>query len=700
MEKITNFIKNKGIGFYLVLVNILLAFILGIVFFATYATAMGNNAAGQLPELIGWFTFIGALVEIIALVLAKYKLVHILAMVAFGIALMKEVFLIPNLIADAVNKVAFQGGNLGVNLFYLISLLVIMISGCVVCFLGLYKKEAEEEAEKESLKPNKADTIKIGCSAAALVIMGIVAGVSLGNVANNPAFTPSKVVILDDIQKSFQDKVNKDYDFDPESVIWKEDTHPYRVATPQQIQNNVSGDFNRFNHHKVYEFEGKYTEAYQQNFNYSYSYLYLWEDGLFNGSANGSTVYGYWYNRTAEGDPCLVMKGSDGSEMVCEKASAGDKYYDYFTDLKTSLNGGRTFKMNGYLYTPAIGIYIDTGSKEEQTCEFLEDVKYSQWKVYEVRNDLRYGAVLNPGEITWSSIDNMKVGKQQITASWKEFDDQEEAFTATVDVTVGEDKGVYNFTYLDSVKRNYRYIDLFDETGITLKRTVGTGEDAVTKQMDLSKIEHVFDYANNKITFNLPNNTKQSFDVTYDLSEASNTIHTTIDEKDAEIVVTSPTTAKITSDGKTATVKIALTGTKGLATIELGEKVSGEDSLITALPKTFGMSEDENHVLTLASEKYFRSTSKMNSYSQSTDSFVIMGSDPSFVYVIWQFSYQGVHNEKLKLSYTMNANQTSITLNSVVDGVDTEGQWQWCNNKTLNNLTPCQASDLPFNYKE
>ena len=61
---------------------------------------------------------------------------------------------------------------------------------------------------------------------------------------------------------------------------------------------------------------------------YTYSYIYLWEDGLYNGSANGNTIYGYWYNRNAEGEPCLVMKATDGNDMVCE-ATKGDKYYDY-----------------------------------------------------------------------------------------------------------------------------------------------------------------------------------------------------------------------------------------------------------------------------------------------------------------------------------------------------------------------------------
>jgi hypothetical protein len=216
--------------------------------------------------------------------------------------------------------------------------------------------------------------------------------------------------------------------------------------------------------------------------------------------------------------------------------------------------------------------------------------------------------------------------------------------------------------------------------------------------MEMSKIAYHFDFENGNIVFDLTNGKKENLAVTFDTSEASNTIHTTINDKEASIVLTSLTTAKVTCDGKTATFKVTLTGTKGLATINVGEKISGEDDLIAALPSSFGMEENENHELALTSEKFYRSSTKMNPYSQSTDSFVIFASDPATVFVIWQFDYQGVHNEKLKLSYTLNDDASSIALKAVVDGVDTENQWQWCSNKTLNGLKPCAKSDLPFDY--
>ncbi|MCR4698627.1 MAG: hypothetical protein K5762_04595, partial [Bacilli bacterium] len=92
MNKVKDFLKNKGVGFYLVLCDIILAIVLGIVFFATYKDSMANNAAGQLPEIIGWFAFIGAVLDIVTILLGKYKFVHVLALGAYCVALAKEIF--------------------------------------------------------------------------------------------------------------------------------------------------------------------------------------------------------------------------------------------------------------------------------------------------------------------------------------------------------------------------------------------------------------------------------------------------------------------------------------------------------------------------------------------------------------------------------------------------------------------------------
>ena len=453
--KVPEFFKGKAVGFYIVIADIVLAIVLGIVFFCTYQGAMANNATGNLPELIGIGLFLGAVLDILTLVFVEYKFVHILAIAAYSVALMKEIYLIPNLIVDQINGVAYQGGNFPLNLFYLITLFVILISAIVATFLGLLTKKGEEETE-EKIKVegrfSKKNIIKI-TSGSLVAVVAIVAAVSTGVGINNSTKgqNPGQTVVLDDIQKEWQDKTIE-YDFDPASVIWQEDTHPYKEATAEQIINNVSASPNRFLHHKVYEFEGKYTEAYQGNFTYTYSYIYLWEDGLYNGTAAGTPIYGYWYNRTASGTPCLVLKDTAGNDMVCESAG-NTSYYDYMGDLRTSVNGGRTTKMNGFLYTPAIGIYLDYGDAD-LNYEFREEFDTSTWTVNVIRNDLRHSAILNPDEVTWTMPDMTKAGEQEVKASWLNEAEGEEPFETAVTITVGEDTAEYVFdTSASEVKK-------------------------------------------------------------------------------------------------------------------------------------------------------------------------------------------------------------------------------------------------------
>ncbi|HIU70073.1 MAG TPA: hypothetical protein IAC60_00585 [Candidatus Enterosoma merdigallinarum] len=689
--KVPEFFKGKAVGFYIVIADIVLAIVLGIVFFCTYQGAMANNATGNLPELIGIGLFLGAVLDILTLVFVEYKFVHILAIAAYSVALMKEIYLIPNLIVDQINGIAYQGGNFPLNLFYLITLFVILISAIVATFLGLLTKKGEEETE-EKIKAegrfSKKNIIKI-TSGSLVAVVAIVAAVSTGVGINNSTKgqNPGQTVVLDDIQKEWQDKTI-DYDFDPASVIWQEDTHPYKEATAEQIINNVSASPNRFLHHKVYEFEGKYTEAYQGNFTYTYSYIYLWEDGLYNGTAAGTPIYGYWYNRTASGTPCLVLKDTAGNDMVCESAG-NTSYYDYMGDLRTSVNGGRTTKMNGFLYTPAIGIYLDYGDAD-LNYEFREEFDTSTWTVNVIRNDLRHSSILNPDEVTWTMPDMTKAGEQEVKASWLNESEGEEPFETAVTITVGEDTAEYVFdTSASEVKKEYRYVDLFDPTGIRVTRKTETK----TESIDPATIEHEFDYDNNCITFHLTNGKDYKMPVTYKLGAADNTLTGSFDGQDVSVVITSPTSATITAGTETATFNITMEGDKGLATIIVGDKTSGSDTAYGLLPETLNIIERDGS-LEITAEIFMRSSTLANSTNQDTDTFFIFGEDPNMVTVLWHFVYQGnSNNQYMQCSYRWD-NDTTLTLTGLV-GTDSVNQWQW-STKTFYNVTDCSQSDLPF----
>lgn len=685
MEKIKTFFKGKTIGFYIVIADIILAVILGITFFATYQGAMANNAASHLPEVIGVCILLGALLDCITLAFPEYKFVHIAAIVAYCVSLMKEIYLIPNLIADQINGVAYQGGNFGLNLFYLITQFIIIISAIVSVFIGLINKEEEERLEtqiKEEGRFSKHNIIKIS-SGGAVALAGIIAATSTlvgikANAANNVG---EKEKPLDEIQLSYQDKV-VEYDFDPKSVIYKEDTHPYKEATAEQIINNVSASPDRFLHHKVYEFEGKYTEAYQGNFTFTYSYIYLWEDGLYNGTAAGTNIYGYWYNQTSEGDACLVLKDTAGNDMVCE-ATHGDPYYDWFGDLKSNVNGGRTFKMNGFMYYPVIGMFVDTGESKLEY-GFREELDKTKWTVKQIRNDLRYGAIINPDELTWKLPDTKVPGEQETVVTWDKHE-----LTYSFKVKVGEDFGEYKFDFdAPDVKKQYRYIDRFDPTGIVCTRTL----DGVSKLIDMKEVPYEFDFANNKIKFPMPNKKTYEMPVTFDLSEKANTVKGKMGEKDLSVTFKDLTTAKITDGTATTEVKVELSGEKGLASVKIISRVSGDEALFNAIPKEFGIDEKVVGEPTISLEKIMRSKTKANSYNQKTDTFFIFQADGKTVTVIWEFDYQGLKEQYMECSYELKGNTLTV---KELTGKDSNNQWQWIQ-KTFNNLTDCAKADLPF----
>lgn len=687
MEKIKQFLKGKGIGYYIVIGDIILSLILGIVFFATYQGAMANNAAGNLPEVIGVCIILGAILDIVTLVLPEYKFIHIGALIAYCLSLMKEIYLIPNLIADQINGVTYQGGNFPLNLFYIIMQFIIVISAVVATFLGFLNKQGEQEFVEEVKRTgrfSKNNLIKIISGACVFVIAISISAGTLASL-NSSSKSAGQTVKLDEIQEEWKDKTIE-YDFDPTQVVYREDTHPYKDATAEQIINNVSSSPDRFLHNKVYEFEGKYTEAYQGNFNYTYSYIYLWEDGLYNGTASGTNIYGYWYNQTAEGLSCLVLKDTAGNDMVCNQSR--DPYYDWYGDLKSNVNGGRTFKMNGFMYTPVIGIYLDHGDDDLQY-EFREEFDKTSWTVNLIRNDLRHSAIINPDEATWTLPDMTKSGDQDVKVSWQSDAEGEDIFETSLKINVGEDKATYEFDFsAESVKKTYRYVDLFDPTGIRVTRVT----DDRREEIDASTIPYEFDYDNNQINFPMTNGQTYNMPVTFDLSEEANTLHGTLSEKDVTVIVTSPTEAKISDGANEATFSITLEGTQGLASIVVGDKISGSDEAYNLLPEEFQLIEQDG-MLKITLEIFMRSTTKANSYNQTTDTYFIFGDDSSKVTLIWLFNYNNQDmTQYMECSYTMDG--TNLTINSLV-GVDSSNQWQW-STRTYYNLQSCSIDDLPF----
>ena len=419
MEKIKNFFKGKTVAFYIMMADALLAFILGIFFLATKGMSLANSASTHSPDLVWIFAFAGVIFEVAALIVPKYKCVHLFAIAFYCLSFAKELELIPPVIADEVTGVHFQGGSFPVQLIYLILLIIIVASSIYVAFANVLTDEAEEAEPK--IKEKKG-IIRAG-AAGGVGLVGLVFVLVLALGAGSSSKGPKVYNPLD----AFKSEVI-DYENDPTSIIFKQGAeededgyNKYYGKDNNAISTALSTD-NRKGHWLVYEFEGKYTEAYHDSYNYDYYSIQVYEDGVFKGSNNHQ---GYWYNVNEDGIECLVLKATSGNDMVCRRAEEGSPYM-WYTDMKASQGGARTCKMNGYMYYPIIGIYIDTKgqiTKKGQVLEYEEGSEFSHdnWTVMVVRNNLTASAVFNESQITWQDLDTSTVGEQTIKATWNGF---------------------------------------------------------------------------------------------------------------------------------------------------------------------------------------------------------------------------------------------------------------------------------------
>ena len=430
MEKIKEFLKNKSIGYFIVAGDAILALLLAIVYFFTYQGAMANNAAANVPETIGIFLIAGAIVELAVLVIPQYRFVHIAGIVMYSLALFKEIILIPNLIADYINKVFYQGGNLGINVFYLVTLLIIVIAAIVAAFLGFYK--VEDEA-KEDAKIGKGDLFKIiRVSAAGVVVLAAVLASSLvavdmqNNMNVAGTFNPLTKKVV-----SLANKTMKSYNFDPNSVLIKEKaTYDYNDANLKKVNDKAT----RSGHNMVYCFEGAYAEGYQGDYSETYGNLYLWDDGLFGGKINSTTVKGFWFNSSlSEGKDAQGADIKDCLKMV----SNVEKYESIITQEATGFYernayvylgfswGTRSMILNGFKYYPECAIAVDTTSAGTKfTVGETFDVK--TWIVNRVLANCNYSPVLKSGDVKWTKPSGLfnsknviqKAGSYEITAKY------------------------------------------------------------------------------------------------------------------------------------------------------------------------------------------------------------------------------------------------------------------------------------------
>ena len=437
MNKVLDFIKSKSVGYFIVLADALLALITAIIFFATYQDAMATNATANVPETIGIFLIAGFVIEIVVLIIPQYRFIHIVAIAMFALSLYKEIFLIPNLIADRINNVQYQGGNLDTNIFYISMLFIIIISAIVAAFIGFYKKSAQQE---DNMKVK--GTLKIGMLLGGVVIVlgAVLSSTLVSNELQKQAAIGGQGG-SSPITKKIRDAANKvAYDFDPTSVVIKQQAeYDYNNETLKSLTfgNEREGS------HLVYVFEGSYAEGYQGDYRDREINIYLWEDGLFTGKSDFLEFRGYWFNsslgdtgKDAEGKDvadCLQMvsnteyNGAKPFESII--AESIDGFYDHQAYVFVPNGDGRSVVISGYKYYPDVAVFIDTNDYTVFKVgeKFLID---SFWLYNRVIKNLTYSPVMNKSEIEWNIPDGLldenkrltKPGKYEISGKWHGFE--------------------------------------------------------------------------------------------------------------------------------------------------------------------------------------------------------------------------------------------------------------------------------------
>lgn len=453
MEKIMNFFKNKAVGYFIVAADALIAIILTIVFFATYKGAMAFSAVA--PEILGIFLLAGAIVELVVLVLPQYRFIHVAAIVMFSLALFKETLLIPNLIADYVNNVFYQGGNLGINVFYLVTIILILGSAIAAAFIGFYKKEEDANAEMPIAKNNVPQIVKV--SVGGVVVLAAVLTSSL--VAWNLNEKANRVVPVEGFNPITEEVKAKaaeaNYTFKPAQVVQKEQESYDFTTEVKSVTTNTTRD----GHNMVYYFEGSYSEGWQGDYSATYGYICLWDDGLYGGKIGSLNIRGYWFNsslQAAEGvKDCLKMvsdpkindkvnnKETEKYNSLIAQPSTGFYTYQIYAYLRMSWGDDRSMILNGYEYFPEVAIAIDT-QNAELTAYKGEEYDMSSWVPTRVLSSLDYSSIFKPVDVTWAAEDGKvtieyvdgeknrgissitavfdSVGEKNVTIKWNGFE--------------------------------------------------------------------------------------------------------------------------------------------------------------------------------------------------------------------------------------------------------------------------------------
>ncbi len=412
------FLQNKTFAYWIAAGVALVSLIFSIIYVATYKDAIGNNGVGYAPESIFAFMLAGSIVEMVFLVLPQYAFINLIAIGLFALALYKEVFLVPDFIAGTINQVEYNGGNAGLNYFYLVMILVIMITAIVVCFFNVYKNKEEADADFKNVK-GVVNISKLAGGAAIILTAILVSTITINNIKNATVAKQDPVVVKEKFNPITEEikalAESKTPELDPTSVVFSK-RHEYNFKLLENKENKEEMDvYNaidvessgadvsvRDKRTLIYFFEGTYSEGYQGQYNEYYTNLYLWDDGFITGNSNGSKFKGFWYN---DEDANGIVEKNDKIGIVCDEeafknfksiiCTRATGFYEWDTYVYMNPGwGGRSIVVSGYMYYETIALAVDT-TKTGVKFKVGDTLKLSNWTVNRILQNLRYGSVFD-----------------------------------------------------------------------------------------------------------------------------------------------------------------------------------------------------------------------------------------------------------------------------------------------------------------
>lgn len=131
-------IKSKGLGYWLCTGAAVVSFILAIVVFATWDNALPNRVTDGY--LIGIILLIPIVLQAV-FTFFPVRFAGVLSVAVYGLAFGAILLRIADTVADFFNKVAFQGGNFGICIFYAVLCLILDAACIASCFFDQNKEE-------------------------------------------------------------------------------------------------------------------------------------------------------------------------------------------------------------------------------------------------------------------------------------------------------------------------------------------------------------------------------------------------------------------------------------------------------------------------------------------------------------------------------------------------------------------------------